>query len=101
METNGVKQKLLGFGFSIMEGVDPNPDNYVCASILYSRSQQVGCLCRLEPNAQASVRLYVLMIISKRKCKKDIKKFLNEKNMVDIYKTKHIFISLQIKSGKW
>ncbi len=55
MEPNGVKQKLLGVGFSIMEGVDPNPDNYVCASILYSRSQQVGCLCRLEPNAQAQV----------------------------------------------
>ena len=55
MDTEQCKTKLLGFGFSILEGVDPNKDNFVCASILHTREAQVGCLMRLEPNMQAQV----------------------------------------------
>ena len=55
MDGEQCKTKILGFGFSILEGVDPNKDNFVCASILHTRDAQIGCLMRLEPNTQAQV----------------------------------------------
>lgn len=55
MDSEQCKTKLLGFGFSILEGVDPNKENYVCASILHTREAQIGCLMRLEPNGGAQV----------------------------------------------
>jgi AP-2 complex subunit alpha len=57
MDTTQVKTKLIGFGFSLLEGIDPNPENYVCAGIIHTKSVQVGCLLRLEPNAAAQVSL--------------------------------------------
>lgn len=39
----------------LLDSVDPNPDNMVCAGIIHTQSQQVGCLLRLEPNRQAQV----------------------------------------------
>ena len=50
-----VRTKLQGFGMQLLDGIDPNPDNFVCAGIIYMRAQQVGCLLRLEPNKQAQV----------------------------------------------
>jgi len=50
---NGVK--LSGFGIQLLKGIDPNPDNFVCAGIIHTRSQQIGCLLRLEPNRQAQM----------------------------------------------
>ena len=47
--------QLLGFGLSILDGIDPNPDNFVSSGILHTRNQQIGCLVRLEPNRQAEV----------------------------------------------
>lgn len=55
MEETQVKTKLIGFGFSLLEGIDPNPENYVCAGIIHTRSLQIGCLLRLEPNSQAQM----------------------------------------------
>lgn len=49
------KTKLSGFGFQLLENVDPNQENFVCAAIFHSRNVQVGCLLRLEPNKQAQV----------------------------------------------
>lgn len=46
----------MGFGMQLLDQVDPNPDNMVCAGIIHTQSQQVGCLLRLEPNKQAQVR---------------------------------------------
>lgn len=51
-----ISQKLIGFGVGTIENIDPNPDNFVSAAIINTRSQQVGCLLRLEPNRQAEVR---------------------------------------------
>ena len=48
--------RLAGFGMQLLEGVDPNPENFVCAGILHGRGVQVGSLLRLEPNKQAQVR---------------------------------------------
>ena len=40
---------------SVLEGIDPNAENFVSAGILHTRNQQVGILVRLEPNKQAQV----------------------------------------------
>lgn len=55
MDGTQVKTKLIGFGFSLLEGIDPNPENYVCAGIIHTKSIQIGCLLRLEPNSSAQV----------------------------------------------
>lgn len=64
MDLVAVRAKILGFGMQLLDGIDPNPDNFVCAGIIHMRSQQVGCLLRLEPNKQAQV-IYRLKIHSK------------------------------------
>ncbi|KAF2354643.1 Clathrin/coatomer adaptor adaptin-like N-terminal, partial [Trinorchestia longiramus] len=55
MESGSIRTKVMGFGMQILEGIDPNPENFVCAGILHTRSQQIGCLMRLEPNRQAQM----------------------------------------------
>nr|CAD7605073.1 unnamed protein product [Timema genevievae] len=55
MDLTAVRTKILGFGMQLLDGIDPNPDNFVCAGIIHTRTQQVGCLLRLEPNKQAQV----------------------------------------------
>ncbi|XP_064844951.1 AP-2 complex subunit alpha-2-like isoform X3 [Oncorhynchus masou masou] len=55
MDTEVLKAKLLGLGTALLENVDPNPENYVCAGVIQTKAQQVGCLLRLEPNAQAQM----------------------------------------------
>ena len=47
--------QLIGFGIGLLEGVDPNPDNFVCAGIVHSKNAQIGVLLRLEPNKAALV----------------------------------------------
>lgn len=42
-----------------MEGIDPNPDNYVAGAILSTSTVLVGCLLRLEPNKQTEVCMHV------------------------------------------
>jgi len=55
---------LLGFNISVLEGVDPNPENFVSAGILHTRNQQVGVLVRLEPNKQAQVSTVYRMTLT-------------------------------------
>lgn len=55
IDTEQNKTKMLGFGISILEGIDPNPDNYVSAGIIHIKGSQVGCLVRLEPNKNAQM----------------------------------------------
>ncbi|KYM87176.1 PREDICTED: AP-2 complex subunit alpha [Atta cephalotes] len=55
MDLTQVRTKLQGFGMQLLDGIDPNPDNFVCAGIVHMRAQQVGCLLRLEPNKQAQM----------------------------------------------
>ena len=50
--------QLSGLGVGHIEGVDPNPDNYVCAGIVHTSQAQVGVLIRLEPNSQAQVSCF-------------------------------------------
>lgn len=60
MDLAQVRTKLQGFGMQLLDGIDPNPDNFVCAGIVHMRAQQVGCLLRLEPNKQAQVTCQTL-----------------------------------------
>jgi len=53
--TDAVKAKLIGYGFQLLENIDPNPDNFVCAGIIHTRNLQIGVLLRLEPNKQAEM----------------------------------------------
>ncbi|XP_077390661.1 AP-2 complex subunit alpha-2 isoform X5 [Festucalex cinctus] len=65
MDTEVLKAKLLGLGAALLDNVDPNPENYVSAGVIQTKGQQVGCLLRLEPNAQA--QMYRLTL----RCSKD------------------------------
>ena len=47
--------QITGLGTSMLEGIDPNPENYVGAGVVHTKQQQIGCLMRLEPNNQAQV----------------------------------------------
>ncbi|CRL05770.1 CLUMA_CG018798, isoform A [Clunio marinus] len=55
LDLPGARNKLSGFGMQLLDGIDPNPDNMVCAGIIHTQSHQVGCLLRLEPNKQAQM----------------------------------------------
>lgn len=55
MDTDVTKAKILGFGVALLDGVDPNPANFVGAGVIHTKSTQVGCLLRLEPNEQAEM----------------------------------------------
>lgn len=64
MDTEQVKTKLLGFSMSVILDIDPNPDNFVSAGILFTKNSQIGILARLEPNKQA--QMYRLTIRSSK-----------------------------------
>lgn len=64
MDIEQVKTKLLGFSLSVLLDIDPNPENFVSAGILYTRTAQIGILARLEPNKQA--QMYRLTIRSSK-----------------------------------
>lgn len=64
MDLAAARTKMLGYGMALLDGIDPNPDNFVCAGIVHMRSQQVGCLLRLEPNKNA--QMYRLTVRSSK-----------------------------------
>ncbi|XP_025771337.1 AP-2 complex subunit alpha-2 [Puma concolor] len=55
MDTEITKAKIIGFGSALLEEVDPNPANFVGAGIIHTKTTQIGCLLRLEPNLQAQM----------------------------------------------
>ncbi|CAI5455204.1 unnamed protein product [Caenorhabditis angaria] len=64
MDTATIESKLKGFGANLLTEVDPNPDNFVCAGIIHTQTQQIGTLIRLEPNKNA--KMYRLTIRSSK-----------------------------------
>ncbi|XP_022173721.1 AP-2 complex subunit alpha [Myzus persicae] len=64
MDQVSTRTKLSGFGMQLLDGIDPNPDNFVCAGIVHTKTQQIGCLLRLEPNKQA--QMYRLTVRSSK-----------------------------------
>ncbi|KAM8894143.1 AP-2 complex subunit alpha-2-like isoform 2-T2 [Spinachia spinachia] len=55
MDRDVTNAKIIGFGVALLDGVDPNPTNFVGAGVIHTKSTQVGCLLRLEPNIQAEM----------------------------------------------
>ncbi|XP_036390437.1 LOW QUALITY PROTEIN: AP-2 complex subunit alpha-2-like [Megalops cyprinoides] len=55
MDTEVTKAKIIGFGVALLDQVDPNPFNFVGAGVIHTKTTQVGCLLRLEPNTQAQM----------------------------------------------
>lgn len=55
IDTEGIKSKLIGFGLQLLEKIDPNESNFVCAGIVHSRVLQVGVLLRFEPSLKAQM----------------------------------------------
>ncbi|XP_037694150.1 AP-2 complex subunit alpha-2 isoform X3 [Choloepus didactylus] len=55
MDAEVTKAKIIGFGSALLEEVDPNPANFVGAGIIHTKTTQIGCLLRLEPNLQAQM----------------------------------------------
>ncbi|KAH8877624.1 AP-2 complex subunit alpha-2 [Schistosoma japonicum] len=64
LETTTMRTTTKNFGFSLLDGIDPNPQNIVGAGIVVTSSQQIGVLLRLEPNSQS--KMYRLTIRSTR-----------------------------------
>ncbi|CAD6190557.1 unnamed protein product [Caenorhabditis auriculariae] len=64
MENAVVAPKLAGIGAKLLSDVDPNPENYVCAGIINTQTQQIGTLIRLEPNKHA--KMYRLTVRSSK-----------------------------------
>uniref|UniRef100_F7ABG2 AP-2 complex subunit alpha n=1 Tax=Ciona intestinalis TaxID=7719 RepID=F7ABG2_CIOIN len=62
IDTEAAKTKLTGFGMSVLINVDPNPDNLVGSGIVKTKTSQIGCLLRLEPNKEA--KMYRLTVRS-------------------------------------
>lgn len=50
--------KVTAFGFPMLNGIDPKPDNIVAGAILHTTRAQVGALLRAEPNAEAQVCIH-------------------------------------------
>uniref|UniRef100_A0A914PF67 Clathrin adaptor alpha-adaptin appendage C-terminal subdomain domain-containing protein n=1 Tax=Panagrolaimus davidi TaxID=227884 RepID=A0A914PF67_9BILA len=64
LDNDAIKNKLMGLGSKLLENVDPNPENFVCAGIIHTQALQIGTLIRLEPNRQA--KMYRLTVRSNR-----------------------------------
>lgn len=57
VDTSRNRLIVSGYGFALLDEIDPNPLNIVGAGVLHtSASGKVGCLIRLEPNREAKVR---------------------------------------------
>ncbi|EIM19952.1 Adaptor protein complex AP-2 alpha subunit [Wallemia mellicola CBS 633.66] len=56
IDTQKTNEIFIGNRFSVLQGVDPNPENFVAAAVLHmSTSGKVGCLVRYEPNKDAKL----------------------------------------------
>lgn len=55
-ETGWLRTQVEKFGWGVLAAVDPNPQNLVAASICHTSTGKLGCLLRLELNADIRVR---------------------------------------------
>ena len=54
--TESTRKVIEGFRWGVLDGVDPNPKNFVGATVLHtSEGGRFGCLMRLEPNYETMV----------------------------------------------
>ena len=50
IDKSAASSLLSQSGLTVLEGVDPNQENHVAASIIQTQTQTIGVLLRLEPN---------------------------------------------------
>uniref|UniRef100_A0AC35UIF2 AP-2 complex subunit alpha n=1 Tax=Rhabditophanes sp. KR3021 TaxID=114890 RepID=A0AC35UIF2_9BILA len=50
MDVEGIRGRLESFGCKILDGLDPNQENYVTAGVVETQNFKAGVLIRLEPN---------------------------------------------------
>ena len=50
-----LRDLVTSYKLSLLENVDPNPDNFVSADIISTHSVLMGCLLQLEINLQTKV----------------------------------------------
>jgi AP-2 complex subunit alpha len=56
INAGALKNKATGLGLTVLEGIDPNPDNFILAGIFESKNiGKVGCLVRVECNKELQV----------------------------------------------
>jgi AP-2 complex subunit alpha len=55
VSTDHTRRLLTGFKWGVLDGVDPNPRNFVGATVLHTTNGKFGCLLRLEPNPENKV----------------------------------------------
>lgn len=55
VSTEITRRWLKGFRWGVLDNVDPNPRNFVGATVLHTSSGKYGCLLRLEPNVENRV----------------------------------------------
>lgn len=56
------RKTVEGFGWKILDGVDPNPKNIVGCAVFQFEGGKTGCLLRLEPNYEKSVCILSFLI---------------------------------------
>lgn len=52
------RKTVEGFGWRVLDGVDPNPKNIVGCAVYQFANGKTGCLLRLEPNYDKKVRIF-------------------------------------------
>jgi AP-2 complex subunit alpha len=60
------RQMVEGFGWKILDGVDPNSKNIVGCSVYQFEGGKTGCLLRLEPNYEKSVCIRSFQVLVSR-----------------------------------
>ena len=59
---SSTRRVLEGMKWGVLDGLDPNPQNFVAATVLHTTDAKYGCLMRLEPNTQNMVSLLVVLV---------------------------------------
>lgn len=66
VDTEKNRRVVGGARLGVLEGIDPNPNNVVAAGVLHmSTGGKVGCLLRVEPNAEAKVRFCSALFVAR------------------------------------
>ncbi|KAF8250787.1 Adaptor protein complex AP-2 alpha subunit [Wilcoxina mikolae CBS 423.85] len=56
IEPPRTRRVIEGFKWGVLDGVDPNTKNFVCASVLHTlEGGKFGCLLRVEPNTETGM----------------------------------------------
>eukprot|EP00047_Mylnosiga_fluctuans_P003028 m.227075 g.227075 ORF g.227075 m.227075 type:complete len:899 (-) comp11528_c0_seq1:49-2745(-) len=63
-----MRSVLVDFGFSVLDGVDPNGNNAVGVAILHTSAGQIGALLRVEPNPSAQMYRLTMRMSSDVAC---------------------------------